>query len=167
MEPLPLSGLPGGSRVFIDANILIYATGGTSSECNHLLVRCSQRELTGVCLYETLNEVTHRLMLLEARAKGLIKTGQVKELREHPQATRQLNDFWRDTDGLLRQNLLFLPLDEHLIRSAQRERRRFSLLTNDSMIVASMRRHEIPFLASSDRDFERVSGITLYRPTDL
>lgn len=167
MDPLPLSRLPRGSRVFLDANVLIYAAGASSKECDELLAKCSQQQITGVCLYETLNEATHRLMLLEARAKGLIRTGQVKELREHPRAVRQLNDFWRETERLLKQNLLFLPLTEQLVRLAQRERQLFSLLTNDSMIVACMRRYGIPFLASSDRDFERVDGITIYRPGDL
>ncbi len=167
MEPLPLSKLPRGSRVFLDANVLIYAAGASSKECDELLARCSQRQFTGVCLYETLNEATHRLMLLEARAKGFIRTGQVKELREHLDAVRQLNDFWRETERLLKQNLLFLPLTEQLVRFAQRERQLFSLLTNDSMIVACMRRYRIPALATSDRDFERVDGITIYRPSDL
>jgi predicted nucleic acid-binding protein len=167
LEPRPFSSLPAGSRVFLDANILIYAAGTSSRECQDLITKCAQRLLTGICLYETLNEVTHRMMLLEARAKGLIRSGQVKELREHRDLVPKLTDFWRETDKLLKQNLLFLPLSEELIRSAQRERQRFSLLTNDSMIVACMRRYGIEALATSDRDFERVGGISVYRPADL
>ena len=72
MATLPLRSLPNASRVFLDANVLIYAAGGTSRECRQLLLRCSRDEIYRVCLYEVLNEATHRLMLLEARAKGLI-----------------------------------------------------------------------------------------------
>ena len=35
------------------------------------------------------------------------------------------------------------------------------------MIAACMREYGIKFLATSDQDFERVRGITVYRPADL
>ena len=39
-----------------------------------LLLPCSREEVFGVCLYETLNEATHRFMLAEAMAKRLISS---------------------------------------------------------------------------------------------
>jgi predicted nucleic acid-binding protein len=57
--------------------------------------------------------------------------------------------------------------DEPLIRAAQIERQSFGLLTNDSMIVACMRQQGVTAIATSDSDFEQVSGISVFRPDDI
>ncbi len=38
------------------------------------------------------------------------------------------------------------------------------MLTNDALIVAVMQAHNLTKLASSDTDFDRVSGLTRYGP---
>jgi predicted nucleic acid-binding protein len=38
------------------------------------------------------------------------------------------------------------------------------LLTNDALIVAVMQRHGITHLATNDDDFDRVPGITVWKP---
>jgi predicted nucleic acid-binding protein len=154
--------LPRGSDVFIDANILIYGLAGQSTECTDLLLRCSREEVTGVCLFETTNEATHRFMLAEAKSKGLISSENVRELRRKPEIVRSLVDYWRNTERVLDLNLLFIPLDEQLLRKAYAERQAAGLLTNDSMIVSSMRFLGLENLASADGDFDRVAGITVF-----
>ena len=67
----PLSNLPDQSFVIIDANVFIYALSGRSAECRHLFERCLREEVTGIALFETVNEVTHRFMIAEALSKGL------------------------------------------------------------------------------------------------
>ena len=68
---------------------------------------------------------------------------------------------------MLALNLLFMPVNEPIIRNAQTMRQEAGLLTNDSMIVAAMREYGLSFLASNDSDFERVRDITVFKPTDL
>jgi len=63
--------------------------------------------------------------------------------------------------------LLFLALDENILRTGFIERQATGLLTNDSMIVSSMRLLGVPNLASADADFDRVAGITVFGPFDL
>jgi predicted nucleic acid-binding protein len=167
MPALRLSDLPLGSRVFLDANIMIYGLSGASPDCRQLLDRCLRQELAGISLFETLNEATHKLMLGEACARGHIRSEKAALLRRHFDAVGRLQTYWQDTERLLALNLLFLPLDERILRVAHRERQAAGLLTNDSMIVACMRRYGIEALATSDRDFERVDGISVYRPADL
>jgi predicted nucleic acid-binding protein len=41
------------------------------------------------------------------------------------------------------------------------------LLTNDSFVVAIMREQGIVQLATANGDFDRVSGIEIYKPADL
>ena len=163
----PLEEIPNGSDVFIDANILIYGLSGRSSQCRQFLDRCYREELLGVTLLETVNEVTHRIMVAEAYAKRLIPSRTAKALRGQHTVIPALRDYWHDTERLLALNLLFLTASEAILRAAQQVRESAALLTNDSMIVACMAEYGVSFLASSDRDFERVAGITVFRPDDL
>ncbi|HKP13192.1 MAG TPA: type II toxin-antitoxin system VapC family toxin [Blastocatellia bacterium] len=167
MPARPLSLIPDGSNIFIDANIFVYGLSGQSAQCRYLLERCSREELTGVTLFETVNEATHRFMLAEAAAKGIIPQISAGHLRKRFKAIATLNDYWQETERILNLNLLFIATDESIIRSAQSERQRGLLLTNDSMIVACMRNYGISLLATKDSDFERISGITVFAPDDV
>ncbi len=167
MPALPLEAIPGRSDVFVDANIFIYGLSGYSLECRRFLDRCYREELYGITLLETVNEATHRWMVAEAYAKGLISARTARALREQPAVVALLSDYWRDTERLLALNLLFLPVSVAILQKAYQERKRAGLLTNDSMIIGCMREFGITSLASSDRDFERATGITLFRPGDL
>lgn len=76
-----LPNLPDRTFVCIDANIFVYALTGRSAQCRQLIERCVREEVTGVVLFETVNEVTHRFMIAEAVAKGVITAGGAKALR--------------------------------------------------------------------------------------
>ena len=68
---MSLDAIPAGSRVLIDANILIYARGGMSEQCRRFLVRCAEREVSGVLSSIALAEFCHRRMMQEAQSLGL------------------------------------------------------------------------------------------------
>ena len=167
MPARPLSSLPAGSDVFLDSNIFIYGLSGVSRECSELLYRCSDEQVTGISSYHVVSEVTHRLMCIEAQNKGLAGTNPRKLLSEHPERVRQLTDYWSEIERLLSLNILFLSLDEDVIRCAHRERDQYGLLNNDSLVVASMRNYGLSRLASRDAGFQCVSDLTLYSPTAL
>ena len=118
-------------------------------------------------LFETVNEVTHRFMIAEAVAKGVITAGGAKALRGKFQQIPALTEYWRHTERMLTLNLLFAPVNEIIIRTAQAVRREAGLLTNDSLLVAAMREYGLSYLASNDSDFERVASITVFNPIDL
>ena len=167
MAALALSSLSSGSDVFIDANVFIYGLSSQSEQSQNFLRRCSREEVYGVTLFEIVNEATHRFMVMEAFTKGLITRPNAGKLQEKPDAVRTLADYWKDTQRILSLNLLFLATEEHVLRSSQQARAEAGLLTNDSMVVACMRNLGITSIASADSAFERVSGLTLYSPTDL
>jgi len=50
------------------------------------------------------------------------------------------------------------------IERSHEVKRRYGLLTNDALLVATMQHAGVTALASNDPDFGRVEGITLYRP---
>lgn len=162
-----LPEIPDGSEVFLDANVLIYALGKISLECVTLLQRCSAEKVTAITSFHVIGEVTHRLMIEEARSKGLASSNPWRTLKEHPDRIMQLSGYWRDVERLLATNLLFVVVDGDTVSAAQQERVRFGLMTNDSLIVAIMRSYGISMLATHDMDFERVTGISVYSPIDV
>ena len=64
--------------------------------------------MAGITLFETVNEVTHRLMVAEALSKGLTTRANAKRLRENFELISTLTDYWKNVERLLALNLLFL-----------------------------------------------------------
>jgi predicted nucleic acid-binding protein len=163
----PLGNLPADTDIFLDANIFIYALGGQSQQCLDLLFRCAREEVCGVTTIEVINEVTHRLMLAEALATGVVKRPRAQDLRGKTEAIRQLRQYWAQVDKIFSLNILILGLGEPLLHRAHNMRSRHGLLTTDSLILAAMDEYGIACLASRDGDFDHVSSITIYKPTDI
>ena len=162
-----LNTVPDRSDVLIDANIFIYGITGNSAQCKGFLERCSREEVTGISIYEVLHDATHQFMLGEGRQKGLFTRKGVTYLSEHPEQVKLLSDYWQNTLRLLALNILFLPMEDDIERKAQTERVNAGLLTNDSIIVATMREYGLTHIASNDGIFDSVAGLTVFSPTDL
>ena len=91
---MKLEDLPDGSRILVDANILIYHFSGISLECRAFLQRCESRQVTAFTGVHIVLEVTHRLMILEALQKGLITGGQpARKLQEQPEIIKVLQEY--------------------------------------------------------------------------
>ena len=73
-----IENLPAGTRLFLDANIFVYAFLGHSNQCRELLGRCATERILGITTLDVFNEVTHRMMLAEALGKGVIKRDSVR-----------------------------------------------------------------------------------------
>lgn len=154
--------------MFLDANVFIYHFTGVSPQCTALLVRCEGGEVQGVTATHVLAEVVHRLMAIEAVRKGLVTAGNVAaKLRAHPEVVRRLTDYQANVDTLLAIGLQVLALGPDDLVASGAVRRTTGLLTNDSLSVAMLRRERIRALATTDRDFGRVSDLRVYLPTDL
>ena len=162
-----LAKLPAGIDIFLDNNVFIYAFAGKSQQCLDLLFRCAREEVYGITTIEVISEVTHRLMLAEALATGVITRERVQDLRGKIQAIRQLTQYWLHTVKIFALNILILRADEPRLHRAQSVRSRYGLLTNDSLILAAMDEYGITCLASRDHDFDHVAQLTVYKPTDL
>jgi predicted nucleic acid-binding protein len=165
VEPLPT--LPAGLDIFLDANIFVYAFGGQSEQCLELLFRCAREEVYGVTSIEVISEVTHRLMLAEALATGIIRRARAQDLRGKVDAIRQLRQYWLHVEKIFSLNLGILTSDESRSHRAQNVRSRYGLLTNDSLIAAAMEEYGLDCLASRDGDFDHISGLTIFKPTDI
>lgn len=162
-----LADLPDGSDVFLDAGIFIHAFCGRSDQCKELLSKCAREELFGVTSLHVIAEVTHRLMLAEACAIGIISAQKADLLRKKPLAVQGLVRYWEQTRRIFEINLAVLFGTDSWHKKAHAVRLSHGLLTNDSLLVAAMQEHGITSLASADRDFDRVPSLARYEPTDL
>ncbi len=163
----PLSALPGGTLVFVDANIFIYGLLGESRQCADLIERCRKEEVAGVTTTEVVGEVCHRLMIKEAMDLGVISRPAASALKSKHDAIRGLRKYWELTSRIFQLNLVVLGSSEARHRVAQRIRSEHGLLTNDSLVAAVCVEHDIRSLATRDADFDVIPQLTVYSPSDL
>ena len=162
-----IENLPAGTRLFLDANIFVYAFLGHSNECQGPLGRCATEQVLGITTLDVVNEVTHRMMLAEGVGKGVIKRERVRDLRGKWREVAKLTEYWTQTSAIFGLNILVLTTDEARLHVAQTIRVRHGLLTNDSLIVAAMEEFGIDSLATRDNDFDHISELIVYKPSDI
>lgn len=167
MPAAVLKNIPHGADVFLDANIFVYAINGLSNECKDLLNRCARGDVTGVTSLDTINEVTHRLMVAEAFDKGLISRPRADQLAVRPNVVQSLKDYWNQVERLFQLGLLLLRTEEATLRQANIVRLSHGLMTLGSVIVALMKEYGIEHLASHDAGFDVLPDMIVYHPTDV
>jgi predicted nucleic acid-binding protein len=80
---MTLKQIVSGTKVFIDANIFIYHFTGVSDECSDFLNRCERGDIFGITSANVLLEVLHRLMMIEAIRKKIVRPPNiVKKLKK-------------------------------------------------------------------------------------
>jgi predicted nucleic acid-binding protein len=162
-----LDDIHNGSRVLIDANILIYALRGSSPQCRALLTRCDAGAVEGWITTSIVAEFSHRRMIQEAQALGLVSSNPARSLAEKPSILRQLNRYQEEVRDLLSGGLQIeslRPDDFHLALEFQRQ---FGLLTNDSLNLAVARRLALADLVTADHGFDAAQGFIIYKPADI
>lgn len=160
--------IPAGARLFLDANALVYHFTNDPKfglACNKLLKQIEQGSITASTSGDVLGDVAHRLMTIEAIVlNGWPQAGIAARLRKHRGEIPKLQLF---RDAIARIPLLkiqFLTVTQPMIEVATLVSQQHELLTGDALIVAVMQAHGITHLASTDADFDRVTGITRYAP---
>ncbi len=163
-----LEQLQPGTRVFIDSSVLLYHFFHASDQSRRFLRRCEGRDCTGFTSAAVLLEVTHRLMAMEAVTSGLLPAGRtVRRLWERPDIIRRLSVYSAQVAEIPAWGIEVLPIDVGACLRAADVRQRYGLLTNDSLIVTTMRDAGLTAIATADADFERVDDLEVFRPTDL
>ena len=165
---MTLERVAAATRIFLDSTIFIYHATGASPECRRLLERCEAGDVAGVTSVVVLAEVAHRLMMIEAVARGLVSGKDVvKKLRAKPAVVGGLHVYQEQVERIPLMGVDVLPLDIGTLLGSAHFRRQYGLLVNDSLVVAVERGAGVAHLASADPDFGRVKELTLYQPSDL
>jgi predicted nucleic acid-binding protein len=165
MPARPLASVPSGDEILIDANVLVYALAGTSQDCAAFRTRCANGDVQAFVTLDALADACHKLMIVEAGARGLVKRANASSLQGKSAVVQQLSDYWTHLQSLT--GIAVLPLDEFRFRRAHPLRRQYGLMTNDSLLLAAAEVFGVTSLATNDSDFDTVPWITVYKPTDL
>jgi len=91
----------------------------------------------------------------------------VRDLRGKWREVAKLAEYWTQTSAIFGLNILVLTTDEARLHVGQTIRVRHGLLTNDSLIVAAMEEFGIDSLATRDNDFDHISKLIVYKPSDI
>jgi predicted nucleic acid-binding protein len=168
MSTASLDDVPSGARVFLDASIFVYHFSERSLQCRRLLRRCEQRDVVGVTSVVAFNEASHRLLILEAVQSGVVSSGNVlRKLRRRPDLACQLRLHVVQMQCVPAWGIDVLPLDLGRSLRAAAARSTTGLLTNDSLLLATMTDEAIRAIATADADFDRFGDLQIFRPTDL
>jgi len=160
-----LHDLPTSTVIFIDANIFLEHFLRREKSCTIFLERIWNHEVLGVTSVSVLAEVRHGLLRAEASTRHhLASRNTLRYLREHPDTIARLTESREALTELKRWPLRLVHLTRGQFWRACQLSERYGLLTNDATHLATIRAHGIKHLASADRDFRRVPGLTLWAP---
>jgi predicted nucleic acid-binding protein len=165
---MTLEQVPSDHMILIDANILIYHFTEQSLSCSKLLRRCQDSRVSGFTSAVNMAEMLHRLMIAEAIQKGYVTTqNALRKLKENPEIVKKLDRYQEAPQRLLEMKIQILPVTSEIMLRSKIIRKRYGLLTNDSLIVTTMKMKRLGLLASNDKDFANIPGIQLFKPSDL
>jgi predicted nucleic acid-binding protein len=133
--------------------------------CTEFMKRVAGGEIKCVVSIPVLADALHRVMLAEIRGRhGLDRTGLVAWIQRHRDRLAELTETLAACDQLERLPLRVLSQDVVLLRQAMHLSAAHGLLTSDATIVALMQRHGLRHLVTNDDDFDRVPGLTVWKP---
>ena len=160
--------VPDGQRCFLDANILYYCfvdVPPLSEACRQLLQRVQNGDVAALTDIRCLSDCVHKTMLAEVSQKfGRPREKLVGWLKQHPEALSNLPKTLEVCDRLLQLRLTILANEASLLPAAVAAAQTGKLLLGDANIVSQMQAHGIVDLATNDDDFDRVPGITVWKP---
>lgn len=162
-----LEEIRGGSRVLVDANVILYGIRRTSPQCRNFLVRCDSGAIEGFVTTIVIAEVAHRRMMEEAQAKAYAGPSLSRSLAQHPDIVRQLTAYAEDVRDLLDGGLFVENTQAEDFYLSLELQRQFGLPTNDSLNLAVARRLGINEIATADRAFDSAQGFIVYKPGDI
>ena len=163
----PLAQQPDGAAVFVDANIFALAggVGSIGHQCLEFLDRVRQGRIQGFTATFIVAEVTHRVMVNEAREQLQRSARETVEyLQQNPTFVRSLTRHLTVASDIGKAGVHILPLTVKDLHTSKVYRRDYGLLTNDSLIVAVMRNQKLRHLASHDSGFDRAPGLQVWNP---
>ena len=164
---MPLD-LPDGTACFVDSNVLYYSlipVSDLSEMCAKFVDRIISGKLSAYCSVGVLGDAIHKVMMYEIVEKtGRPRSGLIACLKRHPEVIATLKECTDAAQRLVALPLRLLEVNAGLITKAAHVSVDCQLLTSDAAIVALMHEHGIVHLVTNDDDFDRVPGITVWKP---
>ncbi len=163
-----LDDIQSGSLCVVDTNVLLYAEQARSQQAQRLLRRCATGDVI-IRLPQTVwHELCHKLMLAEAMMYGRISSpNPAGKLAKRPEIVKQLGLYMEKVTALVELGLRFEPCTvDDFFERAFNYQKKYGLLTNDSLIIATAVRLKADVLATADHAFRIVEELQLAMPSD-
>ena len=143
-------------KMFIDANIFIFTITENPKyirSCEALLNSIRNNKIKAYTSVNVVEEVVYKIMMFEL----------VEKYDKNPEVVRELEKPWRVLNDI--KNLMeILDVTYDDLSESGNLSKKYSLLPNDALSVAVMKRNNIGIIASNDGDFERADGIEVWVP---
>ncbi len=143
-------------KMFIDANIFIFTITENPKyirSCEALLNSIRNNKIKAYTSVNVVEEVVYKIMMFEL----------VEKYDKNPEVVRELEKPWRVLNDI--KNLMeILDVTYDDLSESGNLSKKYSLLPNDALSVAVMKRNNIGIIASNDSDFERADGIEVWVP---
>ncbi len=164
-----LDDIQSGSLCVVDTNVLLYAEQGVSQQCQRLLRRCAAGELILYLPQTVWHELSHKLMLAEAMMAGKVTgSNPAAKLSRRQDVIKGLGLYKEKVMSLLKLGLGFEPCTrEDFFEKAFDYQKKYGLLTNDALILATAIRLEADVLVTADKAFQNVSELRVAMPSDI
>jgi predicted nucleic acid-binding protein len=163
-----LSNLSDGAIVYVDSNIFIYdATNHPkyAASCSAFLDRIESGEVIGVISVLSINETVHKLSVIELSSKLNKKPVSIIPLiKKNPSLLDDLETPFLAAENIMSMNLEIVNLFVPIFAVALEFMKRYRLMSNDAIHVATMKKREITNIATNDPDFEQVEWVILWEP---
>jgi len=159
-----------GDRIYVEPNILLFdaladARFGHSSL--DFLKRGSQREFELLTSSLTIDEIAFVALKVKLEEKYEVSKGHVRYLKQHPEVVKALIPEIEEVLDNVRSLCTIVEVDESDIEQMQEYMKSLGLLPRDAIHLAVVRRLGLTCIASSDKDFDRVSWLSRYEPREL
>jgi len=163
---MKLKDIHSGSKMFIDSNIITYHISGHSifgEACRNFLKKVEMGQYECYVNDVVFSEVLLNFMKSELfRLRGIKPQRMVGEIKREPSLI-ELVSFNAVTKLFENLRVEILPV-EYKCKKIVEFISRYSLLPNDAIHVATMKRHRIENIATNDSDFERIEWINVWKP---
>ena len=153
-----------GKSVFVDSNAFIYYMEGLCSEVASEIIRAGSKEVAKIKLITTTricDEVLFKMTLIRARNRDKTLEGNTfKKLKKKPEIVKELvEDLEKVVAFFHSLNMEIITVDSRLLFQSLDITKEYGLFGNDAITVLVMRRRNMKYILSSDRDFDGVEWI--------
>jgi len=163
-----LNNLTDGTIIYVDSNIFIYdATNHPkyATSCSIFLDRVESGKITGVTSVLSVNETVHKLSIIAISSKLKKKPASIIALiKKNPSLLDGLVTPFLAAENIMDMNLEMIDLIAPIFGVALNFMKRYHLMSNDAIHVATMKRLGITNIATNDPDFGRVDWIEVWDP---
>lgn len=163
---LNLHQVPGGTCIFIDSNIFLYIFlkhPKWGNSCREFIKRTEDMEIQGIVDEFVYTEVIHKLMVTALVNRFHCSPQQgITLIKNKPEILKDFPELWEAGEILRAMNLKVIPgpfFSESFALMQEHQ-----LLITDAVHIAAMNKEKVTHIASNDKDFSRIHGLSVWKP---